>query len=88
MNQMTRRGTGWRNFLDRGDLITMEFSVGADNCLAFEKRGPRWGGGYLYLIHASICRKDRRAVDAADIDIVVGALRVERRDPTGNLNPR
>ena len=88
MNQMTRRGTGWRNFLNRGDLITMEFSVGPDNCLAFEKRGPRWGGGYLYLIHASICRKDRRVVDAADIDVVVGALRVERRDPTGNLNPR
>ena len=86
MNQMTRRGNGWRNFLDRGDLVTMEFSAGPDNCLAFEKRGPRWGGGYVYLIHASICRKDRRAVDAADVDFVIGSVQVQGRDMVGNLN--
>jgi hypothetical protein len=86
MNRMTRPGNGWRNFLDRGDLITMEFSVGADSCLAFEKRGPRWGGGYVYMIHASICRKDRRAVDTTDVNAVVAALQVQKRDPTGNLH--
>jgi hypothetical protein len=83
MNQMTRRGNAWRNFLARGDLITMEFSAGPDNCLAFEKRGPRWGGGYIYVIHASICRKDRRAVEDTDVAIVVGSLQVQRRDPGG-----
>jgi hypothetical protein len=85
LNQMTRRGGNWRNFLDRGDLATMEFTSGADNCLVFEKRGPPWGGGYIYLIHASICRKDRRAVAASDIDVVIGALQVQQRDPNGNL---
>jgi hypothetical protein len=28
LNQMTRRGSAWRNFIDRGDLITIEFSAG------------------------------------------------------------
>lgn len=83
LNQMTRRGSAWRNFTDRGDLKTVEFSAGPDSCLAFEKRGPRWGGGYIYLIHASICRKDRRPVDASDVDIVVGSLKVQGRDLGG-----
>jgi hypothetical protein len=43
MNQMTRKGSGWRNFLDNGDLTTMQFSIGLSECLAIEKRGPRWG---------------------------------------------
>ena len=83
MNQVTRRGSAWRNFLNRGDLITMEFSAGPDNCLAFEQRGPRWRGGYIYVIHASICRSDRRPVDDADVAYVVGSLQVQRRDPGG-----
>ena len=63
----------------------MEFSVGADNCLALEKRGPRWGGGFIYLIHASICRKDGRPVDASNVATVIGAIQVQGRDPNGNL---
>jgi hypothetical protein len=85
MNQMTRQGNGWRNFVESTDLSTMEFSVGPDSCLAIEQRGPHWGGGYVYLIHASICRKDRRAVAATDVDSVLGSLQVRPHDPASNL---
>jgi hypothetical protein len=85
MNQVTRQGNGWRNFVESSDLSTMEFSVGPDNCLAIERRGPRWAGGYVYLIHASVCRKDRRAVEAKDVNSVLGSLQVRPHDPAGNL---
>jgi hypothetical protein len=85
MNQMTRPGSGWRNLAANGDLTTMEFNVGPDNCLALEKRGPRWGGGFIYLIHASICRKDGRSVDSGNIATVLGAIQVQQHDPNGNL---
>jgi hypothetical protein len=86
MNQFARQGTGWRNFVDSGDLATMEFTIGHDTCLALEKRGPRWGGGYTWLIHASICRKDGRPVDADNIATVLAAIQVRERDSNGNLN--
>jgi hypothetical protein len=85
MNQMTRQGSGWRNFVEGSDLSTMEFSVGPDNCLAIEQRGPHWGGGYVYLIHASLCRKDRRAVEATDVNSVLGSLQVRTHASAGNL---
>jgi hypothetical protein len=85
MNQMTRGGTGWRNFVESGDLSSMAFSVAASDCLAFEKRGPRWKAGYVYVIRASVCRKDRRAVDARDIEYVIGSLLVREYEPRGNL---
>jgi hypothetical protein len=87
MNQMTRRGSGWRNFVESGDLSTMEFSVGSNNCRAVEKRGPTWRGGHVYVIHASLCRKDGRAVEAADIDLALGSLQVRQYEPRGNLRP-
>jgi hypothetical protein len=87
MNQMTRRGNGWRNYVESGDLTTMEFSVGSSNCRAFEKRGPVWRGGHVYVIHASVCRKDGRAVEAADIDLALGSLQVRQYEPRGNLRP-
>jgi len=85
MNQMTRKGIGWRNFLDNGDLSTMEFSVASSECMAVEKRGPRWGIGRVYVIHASICRNDRRAVAATDVDYALGSLRVTTYESRGNL---
>jgi hypothetical protein len=87
MNQMTRRGSGWRNYVENGDLSTMEFSVGASNCRALEKRGPTWRGGHVYVIHASLCRKDGRVVEAADIDLVLGSVQVRQYEPRGNLRP-
>jgi hypothetical protein len=85
MNQMTRKGSGWRNFLANGDLSTMEFSVGLSECVAVEKRGPIWGIGRVYVIHASICRNDRRVVEATDVDYVLGSLRVTTYESRGNL---
>jgi hypothetical protein len=87
MNQMTRKGTGWRNFLENGDLSTMEFSAASSECMAVEKRGPRWGIGHVYVIHASICRNDRRAVAATDVDYALGSLRVTTYESRGNLRP-
>ena len=86
MNRMTRQGSGWRNFVESGDRVTMEFDVGADRCAAIEQRGPRWGGGYIYLIHAAVCRKDRQPVGPADVATVVGWLQVRQRNAIGNLN--
>jgi hypothetical protein len=58
LNQVTRRGTGWRNFAKGAPQSTMEFSDGAHNCLAVERLGPPWHGGYVWVVHASICRED------------------------------
>jgi hypothetical protein len=87
MNQMTRRGNAWRNFVEDGDLSTMEFALGSSNCRAVEKRGPPWRGGHIYVIHASVCRKDGRTVEATDIDFVLGSLQVRQYEPRGNLRP-
>jgi len=87
MNQMTRRGSGWRNYLESRDLTTMEFSDGANDCRALEKRGPTWLGGHVYVIHASVCRKDGRAVEATDIQLAIGSLQVRQYEPRGNLRP-
>jgi hypothetical protein len=85
MNHVTRQATGWGTMREGGDLTMLDFTVGPDQCLAFEKRGPRWGGGYIWLVHAATCRKDGRPVTVADVDAVMGALHIEQRDPNGNL---
>ena len=85
MNQMTRKGSGWRNFVENGDLSTMAFSVGSSDCRAIEKRGPTWLGGHVYVIHASVCRKDGHAIEATDIDAALGSLQVRRYEARGNL---
>lgn len=87
MNQMTRKGSGWRNFVENGDLSTMEFAIGSSQCRAIEKRGPTWRAGHVYVIHASVCRKDGHAVEATDVDYVVGSLLIRQYDPHGNLHP-
>jgi hypothetical protein len=37
MNQITRKGSGWRDYVESGDLTTMAFSVGSADCRAIEK---------------------------------------------------
>ncbi len=85
MNQMTRNGGGWRNFVENGDLTSMAFTLGRDNCVAFEKRGPPWKFGQVYVMHVSVCRKDGGAVGAPEIDRVVATLLVRTYEPRGNL---
>jgi hypothetical protein len=94
MNQVTRRGANWHN-LQINDaqnqwhggerLRSMEFSDGPHNCIAVRKPGPVWGGGYVYMMHASICRTDTAAVQAQDVAYVLGSLQTRIYDPAGNL---
>ncbi|HXC92127.1 MAG TPA: hypothetical protein VNV18_18350 [Stellaceae bacterium] len=87
MNQMTRSGLSWRDFRESGDVSIMDFSQGPADCRAFEKRGPRWSGGYVWVIHASFCRADGHPVDPADLDRVLGLLQVRQYESRGNLRP-
>ena len=85
MNQMTRNGGGWRDFAETDDLTSMGFTLGRDNCVAFEKRGPPWKFGRVYVMHASICRKDGGIVGPAEINYTVATLLVRTYEPRGNL---
>jgi hypothetical protein len=85
MNQVTRRGTNWQNFGKGNPLSTIEFADGVHRCLAIEKLGPPWRGGYIWVVHASICQPDARPVQTGDIATVLSALRLDRYNPLGNL---
>jgi hypothetical protein len=80
MNQVTRRGTNWHSLVSK-----IEFLSGQHNCIAVQKAGPRWGGGYIYMLHASICRTDTAAIRAEDVVFALGSLQVRQYDPQGNL---
>jgi hypothetical protein len=94
MNQVTRRGSNWRN-LQINDMQdqwyggersrSIEFSDGPRNCIAVRKPGPRWRGGCVYMMHASICGTDTAAVQAQDVAYVLGSLQTRIYDPVGNL---
>jgi hypothetical protein len=94
INQVTRRGTNWRN-LQTNDiqnqsyegerLRSIEFSDGPQNCIAVRKPGPVWRGGYVYMMRASICRTDTAAVQAQGVAYVLGSLQTRVYDPVGNL---
>jgi hypothetical protein len=71
--------------MESGDLTTMAFSVGSADCRAIEKRGPTWLGGHVYVIHASVCRKDAHALEPRDIDLALGSLQVQQYEARGNL---
>ena len=85
MNQVTRRGTNWRNFVSNGEDKSIEFSDGPHNCIAVQEAGPKWAGGYIYIMHASICAIDTAAVRPDDVAYVLGSLQVRQYDPVGNL---
>jgi len=85
MNHVTRQATGWGTMQESGDTTYIDFVLGPHRCLAFEKRGPRWGGGYIWLVHAALCRGDGQPANLSDVASVMGALHIEQRDPNGNL---
>jgi hypothetical protein len=85
MNQVTRWGTNWHNQQINGQDRSIEFSDGPHNCIAVLKTGPVWRGGYIYMMHASICRTDAAGVQAEDVAYVVGSLQARIYDPAGNL---
>jgi hypothetical protein len=85
MNQVTRRGGNWRNLASNGEDKTIEFTDGPHNCAAVHKAGPPWRGGYIYMLHASICRIDTAAIRAEDIAYGLNSLQIRQYDPLGNL---
>ncbi len=85
MNQVTRRGANWRNPAGDGEDKSIEFSDGPHSCVAVKKAGPPWQGGYVYMMHASICRNDTGVVQPADVVYALGLLQIRQYDPTGNL---
>jgi hypothetical protein len=87
MNQVTRRGTNWRNLVGDGNDKSIEFSDGPHNCVAVQRAGPKWSGGYIYMLHASICRTDTIAMRPEDVTYALASLQVRQYDPVGNLRP-
>jgi hypothetical protein len=85
MNQVTRRGTAWHNLLGSGEDKSIEFSDGPHNCVAVKKAGPQWNGGYVYMMHASICRTDTEILRPEDISYALNSLQFRQYDPIGNL---
>jgi hypothetical protein len=85
MNQVTRRGAGWKNLTGDGEDKSIEFADGPHQCVAVKKAGPRWQGGYIYIMHASICRTDGATVQPTDLAYALGLLQIRQYDPTGNL---
>ena len=85
MNQVTRRGTNWRNLQIDGQARSIEFTDGSHQCVAVLRPGPVWRGGYTYMMHASICRMDNASVQAEDIAYVLASLQTRTYDPVGNL---
>ena len=85
MNQVTRRGTNWHNLAGDGEDKSVEFSDGQHQCVAVKKAGPPWQGGYVYMMHASICRTDLADFQAQDIAYALGSLQIRQYDPVGNL---
>ena len=63
--------------------IATRLSEGAD--VAAEKLGPYWRGGYIWVVHASVCEPDARPVPAADVAAALATIRLDRYDPLGNL---
>ena len=85
MNQVTRRGTNWHSLVGDGEDKSIEFSDGQHNCAAVQRAGPKWSGGYIYMLHASICRTDAAPMRAEDIAYALGSLQLRQYDPIGNL---
>jgi DNA-binding winged helix-turn-helix (wHTH) protein len=85
MNQVTRRGSNWHHFLSNGEDKSIEFADGRYNCVAVHKPGPKWQGGYVYMLHASICRTDAAVVRTEDVAYALNLLQLRQDDPVANL---
>ena len=51
----------------------------------FTRPARPWRGGYIYMLHASICRTDHDRVRAEDVAYGLGSLQIRQYDPDGNL---
>jgi hypothetical protein len=95
MNRITRGGTDWHDLrgetCDWSDLRaacetkSIEFSYGPHNCIAIRRPGPRWRGGYVWMLTASICHTDTASMEPGDVDRALGGIQIRRYDPVGNI---
>jgi hypothetical protein len=88
MNMVARRGVGWHDFVpgdgQPGAQSTIGFLDAGRNCLALERLGPRWHGGFIWVLHATLCQDATMPpIGPADVDAVVGALQIRVHDPAG-----
>jgi hypothetical protein len=85
MNQVTRRGTNWHGLTGSGDAKSIAFSADDHDCIAIRRPGPRWNGGYTYMLNASICRTGSQALQDGDLARALAPLQIRTYDPNGNL---
>jgi hypothetical protein len=85
MNQVTRRGANWHDLRGAGDEKSIAFTDGPHDCVAVRHPGPRWRGGYVYMLTASICRTDGAALQPDDVARTLATLEVRQYDPAGNI---
>ena len=95
MNRITRRGTDWHDL--RGETCqwsdsraacetkSIEFSYGPHKCIAIRRPGPRWQGGFVWMLTASICRTDFESMQPGDVARALGAVQIRQYDPVGNV---
>lgn len=95
MNRITRSGTDWHDL--RGETCkwsdlraacetkSIEFSYGPHKCIAIRRPGPRWQGGFVWMLTASICHTDLESMQPGDDARALGAVQIRRYDPVGNV---
>ncbi|HVC55372.1 MAG TPA: hypothetical protein VND95_05425 [Stellaceae bacterium] len=92
MNQVARRGVGWHDFRpgngQSGAQSTIAFVDGGRSCVALERLGPPWHGGFVWVLHATLCQAAMEPpIATTDIDATVAAIQIHVYDPNGNLRP-
>ncbi len=95
MNRITRVGSDWHGF--RGETCqwsdlraacetkSIEFSYGPHKCVAIRRPGPRWRGGFVWMLTASICHTDLESMQPGDVDRALGAVQIRQYDAVGNV---
>jgi hypothetical protein len=95
MNRITRRGTDWHDL--RGETCkwsdvsatcetkSIEFTYGPHKCVAIRRPGPRWEGGFVWMLTASICRTNGGIMQPGDVARALAAVQIRQYDPTGNV---
>lgn len=95
MNRITRGGADWHDLRGENcswsdgraacETKSIEFSYGPLKCIAIRRPGPRWAGGFLWMLTASICHTDQESMQPDDVARALSAVQIRRYDPIGNL---
>jgi hypothetical protein len=95
MNRITRGGTDWHDLHGETckwsdsraacETKSIEFSYGPHRCIAIRRPGPRWQGGFVWMLTASICHTDLESMQPSDVARALGAVQIRQYDPAGNV---